>query len=42
VTTSEDAWPDKPVLYRMHPANIECLTRAEIDCRVLANHHVLD
>jgi poly-gamma-glutamate synthesis protein (capsule biosynthesis protein) len=42
VTTSEDAWPDKGIHYRMHPANVPCLTRAGIDCCVLANNHVLD
>ena len=42
VTTSDDAWPAKAVLYRMHPANIPCLTSAHIDCCTLANNHVLD
>ena len=28
--------------YRMHPANVSCLTAARIDCCVLANNHVLD
>jgi poly-gamma-glutamate capsule biosynthesis protein CapA/YwtB (metallophosphatase superfamily) len=42
VTTSEDAWPDKAIHYRMHPANVPCLTAAKIDCCVLANNHVLD
>jgi poly-gamma-glutamate synthesis protein (capsule biosynthesis protein) len=42
ITTSEAWWPDKPVLYRMHPANIGCLTAARIDCCCLANNHVLD
>jgi poly-gamma-glutamate synthesis protein (capsule biosynthesis protein) len=42
VTTSEDAWPDKGIHYRMHPANVGCLTEARIDCCVLANNHVLD
>jgi poly-gamma-glutamate synthesis protein (capsule biosynthesis protein) len=26
----------------MHPANVDCLTAARIDCCVLANNHVLD
>ncbi|CAN0626172.1 putative polyglutamine synthesis accessory protein MT0602 [Burkholderia multivorans] len=42
VTVSDDRWPGKGVLYRMHPGNIGCLTRARIDCCVLANNHVLD
>jgi poly-gamma-glutamate capsule biosynthesis protein CapA/YwtB (metallophosphatase superfamily) len=41
VTTSEDALP-KGINYRMHPANVPCLTAAKIDCCVLANNHVLD
>lgn len=42
VTTAEDAWPGKGINYRMHPANVPCLTAADIDCCVLANNHVLD
>jgi poly-gamma-glutamate capsule biosynthesis protein CapA/YwtB (metallophosphatase superfamily) len=42
VTASDDYWPDKGINYRMHPANIPCLTAARIDCCVLANNHVLD
>jgi len=42
VTTAEDAWPGKGIHYRMHPANIGCLTAARIDACVLANNHVLD
>lgn len=42
VTVSEDAWPDKAIHYRMHPANVPCLTAAGIDCCALANNHVLD
>ncbi|MEZ5444584.1 MAG: CapA family protein [Gammaproteobacteria bacterium] len=42
VTTSEEAWPRKGIHYRMHPANVPCLTAARIDCCVLANNHVLD
>jgi len=41
VTTSRRPWP-KGINYRMHPANIGCLTAAGIDCCVLANNHVLD
>jgi poly-gamma-glutamate capsule biosynthesis protein CapA/YwtB (metallophosphatase superfamily) len=42
ITTSEDYWPDKEVLYRMHPGNVGCLAAARIDCCCLANNHVLD
>jgi poly-gamma-glutamate synthesis protein (capsule biosynthesis protein) len=42
ITSSADYWPDKEVLYRMHPRNIGCLTAAGIDCCCLANNHVLD
>jgi poly-gamma-glutamate synthesis protein (capsule biosynthesis protein) len=42
VTAAEDAWSDKGIHYRMHPANVPCLSAAKIDCCVLANNHVLD
>jgi poly-gamma-glutamate capsule biosynthesis protein CapA/YwtB (metallophosphatase superfamily) len=42
VTTSDMYWPGKQIHYRMHPANIPCLTAAQIDCYVLSNNHVLD
>lgn len=42
VTTSDAAWPGKGIHYRMHPANVPCLTAAALDCCVLANNHVLD
>jgi poly-gamma-glutamate capsule biosynthesis protein CapA/YwtB (metallophosphatase superfamily) len=42
VTTCEDAWPGKGINYRMHPANVGCLTAAGVDGCVLANNHVLD
>jgi poly-gamma-glutamate capsule biosynthesis protein CapA/YwtB (metallophosphatase superfamily) len=42
VTTSDSHWERKTIHYRMHPANIRCLTSAGIDCCVLANNHVLD
>ena len=42
VTVSGDPWPGKGVHYRMHPANVACLTIADLDCCVLANNHVLD
>jgi poly-gamma-glutamate capsule biosynthesis protein CapA/YwtB (metallophosphatase superfamily) len=41
VTRSDD-WMEKGINYRMHPANVGCLTAAGIDCCVLANNHVLD
>ncbi|HMK87932.1 MAG TPA: CapA family protein, partial [Steroidobacteraceae bacterium] len=42
VTTNHEADPSKQIHYRMHPANVACLTAARIDCCVLANNHVLD
>ncbi len=42
ITSSETRWPDKGIHYRMHPANVACLTAGSIDCCVLANNHVLD
>jgi poly-gamma-glutamate synthesis protein (capsule biosynthesis protein) len=41
VTRSHQYWP-KGINYRMHPANVGCLTAAGIHCCVLANNHVLD
>ncbi len=41
VTRSDDALP-KGINYRMHPANIPCVTAAGIDCCALANNHILD
>ena len=42
VTTSRDYWEGKGIHYRMHPANLRCLTSAGIDCCSLANNHALD
>ncbi len=42
ITTASKPWPGKGIHYRMHPANIGCLTTAHIDGCVLANNHVLD
>jgi poly-gamma-glutamate synthesis protein (capsule biosynthesis protein) len=42
VTRSDDAWPDKGINYRMHPANVDCLAAARLDGCALANNHVLD
>ncbi len=41
VTTSGD-YERKGINYRMHPANVDCLKAARIDCCTLANNHVLD
>ena len=41
VTTASEPWP-KGINYRMHPANVGCLTAAQVDCCVLANNHVID
>jgi poly-gamma-glutamate synthesis protein (capsule biosynthesis protein) len=41
VTGRGDCAP-KGINYRMHPANLPCLTAAAIDCCALANNHVLD
>lgn len=42
VTTASDHWVGKAVHYRMHPANVDCLAAARLDCCSLANNHVLD
>ncbi|MFF7407334.1 CapA family protein [Streptomyces murinus] len=42
VTADGDFAPGKAVHYRMHPANLPCLTAARPDVCVLANNHVLD
>ena len=42
VTTSNDFWLGKSIHYRMHPANVTCLSAAKLDCCVLANNHSLD
>jgi poly-gamma-glutamate synthesis protein (capsule biosynthesis protein) len=42
VTCSDAAWPGKGINYRMHPANVDCLAQARLDCCALANNHVLD
>ncbi|MBW3622173.1 MAG: CapA family protein [Armatimonadetes bacterium] len=42
VTTRDDYWPEKGIHYRMHPANLPCLSAAGFDCLSLANNHVLD
>ena len=40
--TVSDSYRPKGINYRMHPANISCLTAAGVDCCALANNHVLD
>lgn len=42
VTASDAYWQNKGIHYRMHPANMPCLTAARIDCCALANNHTLD
>jgi poly-gamma-glutamate synthesis protein (capsule biosynthesis protein) len=42
VTRSDDYWKGKGINYRMHPANVCCLTAARIDACSLSNNHVLD
>ncbi|MEW5817588.1 MAG: CapA family protein [Spirochaetota bacterium] len=42
ITESDDYWKGKDIHYRMHPANITCLTAASIDFCSLANNHILD
>lgn len=42
ITTSQDFVKDKPVHYRMNPANISCLTAAKVNICVAANNHILD
>ena len=42
VTASESPWPGKGIHYRMHPANVPCLSALPVDCCALANNHVMD
>jgi poly-gamma-glutamate capsule biosynthesis protein CapA/YwtB (metallophosphatase superfamily) len=42
ITSSDAYWQRKRIHYRMHPANIACLTAARIDVCTLANNHILD
>jgi len=41
ITVSEELCP-KGINYRMHPANVGCLSAASVDVCVLANNHILD
>lgn len=40
--TSHETHLPKGINYRMHPANVDVLTVAAIDCCALANNHMLD
>jgi poly-gamma-glutamate capsule biosynthesis protein CapA/YwtB (metallophosphatase superfamily) len=42
VTARGKPWPNKGIHYRVHPANLGCLTVAALDACSLANNHVLD
>ncbi|MET8836829.1 CapA family protein [Micromonospora sp. NPDC004540] len=42
VTARGEPAPGKGIHYRMHPANLPCLTAARLDVCALANNHVLD
>lgn len=42
ITADGWPWPDKPVLYRMHPRNVPVLSAGRIDACALANNHILD
>lgn len=42
ITAVDQFAPGKSVHYRMHPANVPCLTAFRPDVCVLANNHVLD
>lgn len=42
ITAGGQPWASKGIHYRMHPANVDCLTAAGIQCCALANNHVLD
>jgi poly-gamma-glutamate capsule biosynthesis protein CapA/YwtB (metallophosphatase superfamily) len=42
VTDRGEPWLAKGIHYRMHPANVDVLGVAGIDCCVLANNHILD
>jgi poly-gamma-glutamate synthesis protein (capsule biosynthesis protein) len=42
ITTSKRFAPGKRIHYRMHPANVECLSAIRPDVCTLANNHVMD
>ena len=39
ITDRGSAWPAKGIHYRMHPANVDVLAVARIDCCSVANNH---
>lgn len=42
ITDRGSPWPGKGIHYRMHPANVDVLAVAGIDCCSVANNHTLD
>lgn len=42
VTDRGSPWPDKGIHYRMHPANLPCLSAARVDVATSANNHAMD
>ena len=42
ITRSDDNEPGKAVHYRMNPANVPCVSAADVDLCTIANNHVLD
>jgi poly-gamma-glutamate capsule biosynthesis protein CapA/YwtB (metallophosphatase superfamily) len=42
ITRSDDYEPGKAVHYRMNPANLPCVSAADVDLCTIANNHVLD
>jgi poly-gamma-glutamate capsule biosynthesis protein CapA/YwtB (metallophosphatase superfamily) len=42
ITRSDDYEPGKAVHYRMNPANVPCVSAANVDICTIANNHVLD
>ena len=42
ITRNANPWRGKDVHYRMHPANLACLSDARIDVCAVANNHMLD
>jgi poly-gamma-glutamate capsule biosynthesis protein CapA/YwtB (metallophosphatase superfamily) len=42
ITARGEPAPGKGIHYRMHPANVGCLSAARLDACALANNHILD
>ena len=42
VTTCSEPWPRKGIHYRMHPANVDVIKAANIDCCIMSNNHTAD